>query len=598
MYRCEMSDAAIVVTDLELMIERTGWMATQVGQLQRFSLGQVVGFSLVEPRLLTEGRLQLDIGMARPELARGAAIGDPTTVSFKRAQRAQVQVLADYLQSLVAFNQQARNASQPQSEAMGPPHEAPPTAAGVDLTNGQPKESVLQSVGTAGRSFVAFDVETANANRGSICQIGLAVVRDGVINQTYSLYCRPPEIMDWFDARNMKIHGITPERVSTEPSVADRIPLVLDIVGDLPLIAHNASFDRQALADASGAVGFPLPRLTFGDTKACAAFELPPGLSLKISEVARYLGIEMRHHHDAESDAVAAAGLLLAFLSRHEAAGVVDYLSMIPGAISVLDGADSMRPPGRITPPVESRWARVAAFGPVPSPDRDASPHHPLFGQTVVVSGELDHFSKDDAWAMLAARGAVVAESVTKRTAVVVAGRWVDDEGKPTKTKKVLRAEELRARGQQIVIVDGTDFDALIAGELPLAAPEIGSDHAPGTDRRLGGESDGSGYVRGRRYTEWAETVGQLKRDNRVEEAYELLLELVDAAEQEALATGTAPAQWYTEQAAVVARKRHDIEGEAAVLQRWLDAAARVGRSVPAHYAIAVRRARVDEHRR
>jgi hypothetical protein len=47
--------------------------------------------------------------------------------------------------------------------------------------------------------FVAFDVETANYDRGSICAAGWAVVRDSRIVDTGSFLCRPPEPVYWFN---------------------------------------------------------------------------------------------------------------------------------------------------------------------------------------------------------------------------------------------------------------------------------------------------------------------------------------------------------------------------------------------------------------
>lgn len=59
-------------------------------------------------------------------------------------------------------------------------------------------------------SFAAFDVETANPTHGSICAIGVTVVRDGTAATTRSMLCRPPAAVDSFSPHNMRIHGIKP----------------------------------------------------------------------------------------------------------------------------------------------------------------------------------------------------------------------------------------------------------------------------------------------------------------------------------------------------------------------------------------------------
>lgn len=79
-----------------------------------------------------------------------------------------------------------------------------------------------------------------------------------------------------------------------------------------------------------------------------------------------------------------------------------------------------------------------------------------------------------------------------------------------------------------------------------------------------------SGLVRGRHYTEWVETVKELKRDQRNEEAVELLRELQAATLR---VDGKRPAPWYFEQEAIILRKQRCLEAELAVIQRYLQRA-------------------------
>ena len=54
-------------------------------------------------------------------------------------------------------------------------------------------------------TFNAIDVETANADRASICQIGIVHVRGGVVADRWQTLVNPE---DWFDPWNVSIHGI------------------------------------------------------------------------------------------------------------------------------------------------------------------------------------------------------------------------------------------------------------------------------------------------------------------------------------------------------------------------------------------------------
>ena len=62
-------------------------------------------------------------------------------------------------------------------------------------------------------NFTAIDVETANSDRGSVCAVGLSLVRDGQLFKTVEWHVRPPTGVDRFDTRNIRIHGITPDMV-------------------------------------------------------------------------------------------------------------------------------------------------------------------------------------------------------------------------------------------------------------------------------------------------------------------------------------------------------------------------------------------------
>lgn len=70
-------------------------------------------------------------------------------------------------------------------------------------------------------------------------------------------------------------------------------------------------------------------------------------------------------------------------------------------------------------------------------------------------------------------------------------------------------------------------------------------------------------------YLEAVEPIQQLKREGRLAEALELCYGAIEAAENDR--DGREPAPWYTEQAAIIHRKRGERDLEVAVLQRWLN---------------------------
>lgn len=74
--------------------------------------------------------------------------------------------------------------------------------------------------------------------------------------------------------------------------------------------------------------------------------------------------------------------------------------------------------------------------------------------------------------------------------------------------------------------------------------------------------------VRGRHYSEWVETIKQMKRDGEFEAALDLLGECQDATIR--TRQNREPAPWYFEQAAIIYRKTGRHAEEIACLERYL----------------------------
>lgn len=77
------------------------------------------------------------------------------------------------------------------------------------------------------------------------------------------------------------------------------------------------------------------------------------------------------------------------------------------------------------------------------------------------------------------------------------------------------------------------------------------------------------GYYKGRHYTTYVDEVKNLKRDEKYEEAEKLLLELVNATEEENNNEKMGVAPWYYEQLAIIYRKQKNYQNEVSILERY-----------------------------
>ena len=371
-----------------------------------------------------------------------------------------------------------------------------------------------------GLDFTAIDFETANGFRGSPCALGAVRVRDGVMVERAEWLIRPPVGFDRFDPRNVRIHGITEDRVLDAARFADVYDELAGFVGADVLAAHNAGFDVGVIESGLEVSGRDVPGLEFVCTLVLArrVYDLP---SYALPSAAREAGFTPGRHHDALADAEACAAILvdigrrvlgappadaeiLPGLTDAPAGRGVDRLMRAQGlSVSVLapraagSGAESKatrqarRTEGVFAARVQLRderampdFMRWPDEGVNPLPNPAADPGHPLFGQTVVFTGGIG-MSRQSAKTRAAAHGAQTANRVGAATTMLVVGDGFEaadlhrpraEDGAPQavttalahrKTRDALRR---RDRGQAIALVSEGEFLQMLDGNWPDAA--------------------------------------------------------------------------------------------------------------------------------
>ena len=287
-------------------------------------------------------------------------------------------------------------------------------------------------------TFNSIDVETANADRASICQIGLVHVRDGKIQDQWTTLLNPE---DWFDPWNIKIHGIDETAVLGSPTLPEvRDELRRRLRGSV-LVSHTA-FDRVAFERALTRYDLEQLQVTWLDSAKIARHAWPDkygvrGWSLK--NIAKDFDISFQHH-DALEDARAAAEIVLRACDA-----------------SKLDIDGWLR---RVKRPLTSSTSTSAQ--PI---RREGKVEGPLYGETVVFTGTLT-IPRREAADLAAKFGCDVKDSVTKKVTMLVVG--TQDKSKLNgyeKSAKHRRAETLVNQGEDIQILSEQDFYDLVGIE-------------------------------------------------------------------------------------------------------------------------------------
>ncbi len=279
--------------------------------------------------------------------------------------------------------------------------------------------------------FVSLDVETANADMSSICQVGIACFSQGKVVQEWKTYVNPE---DYFDAINISIHGIDAAKVIGAPTLPGIAGKMFGYLDGRVVVSHT-HFDRVAIHQVCSKYDLRLPTCTWLDSARVArrAWEQVAWSGYGLHNVCSLLGYEFTHH-DALEDAKAAAYILVAAIEK-TGLTVQGWLRRIEQPIA--NGCDG--------------------------PARAGNPAGPCYGEVLVFTGSL-RIPRHEAAGMAARIGCTVAAGVTRETTILVVGdQDITKLAGHEKSSKHRKAEKLIRDGQAIRILRESDFEKLVA---------------------------------------------------------------------------------------------------------------------------------------
>jgi DNA polymerase III subunit epsilon len=282
--------------------------------------------------------------------------------------------------------------------------------------------------------FAVIDLETANEDLASICQVGIASFCDGVLTEGWKTLVDPD---DYFSPVNISIHGIDEQCVRGAPRFPDILPEVSKRLSGCITVSHTP-FDRSALRKACERCDEPTDELTWLDSARVVRRAWPQFAKsgYGLSNVASFLQIHYQAH-DALEDA--------------RCAGIVLLRAIADTGISLEEWLVRARRP------IEPRYKSVHSAAAEASSDGD------LNGEVLVFTGALSIPRREAADAAVAA-GCRIDDGVTKHTTILVVGdqdlrRLAVHE----KSSKHLKAEALILKGQRIRILCETDFMQIVS---------------------------------------------------------------------------------------------------------------------------------------
>jgi len=283
--------------------------------------------------------------------------------------------------------------------------------------------------------FVAIDVETANADMASICQVGVAKYNNGVLAEEWSSLVDPE---DYFDFINIDIHGITEEDVAGKPKFPELVNQLGGFLNGTVCVSHT-HFDRVSISRALAKYGLTNFDTIWLDSARVArrAWEEFAWGGYGLASVCKKIGYKFKHH-DALEDAKASGHVIIAAIEK--------------------TGLDVSAWLKRIKQPIDPANVLSGA-----SINRDGNPEGELYGEVLVFTGALE-IPRREAADLAASIGCTVAARVTKKTTLLVVGdQDISKLAGKEKSSKQLKGEQLIQKGQNIRILKESDFKELVS---------------------------------------------------------------------------------------------------------------------------------------
>lgn len=155
------------------------------------------------------------------------------------------------------------------------------------------------------KDFAAIDFETANSERSSVCSVGVVIVRNNeIVDSFYSLINPEPNYYNYWCT---KVHGLTNQDTDDAPIFPEVWKQIAPLIEGLPLVAHNSPFDESCLKADFRVYQMDYPDYKFYDTLSTARRTMKGLENHQLHTVAAVCGYQLDNHHHALADAEACA---------------------------------------------------------------------------------------------------------------------------------------------------------------------------------------------------------------------------------------------------------------------------------------------------
>lgn len=164
-------------------------------------------------------------------------------------------------------------------------------------------------------SYVVFDLETTGLSKenNKIIEIGALKVKDNKIVGTFNTLINPEVPITTYITN---IVHITNDMVKDKPKIDEIIPYFVEFIEDLPLMAHNASFDIGFIKYNAEQYGFSINNDVIDTLKLSRKYN-KECKKHSLGYLTEYFNIKLDNAHRAYFDAFATYELYNIILNKY-----------------------------------------------------------------------------------------------------------------------------------------------------------------------------------------------------------------------------------------------------------------------------------------
>lgn len=163
--------------------------------------------------------------------------------------------------------------------------------------------------------YVSIDFEKMDTLPSSVCSVGVAVIENNQITDTfYSLICPPSKNENYYCVQT---HGLHYKDVKNAPKFPQVWKKINEMIDGCPIIAHNCGVERGCIKACNEYYGTDY-EYDYICTLALSRKYLPNLPSKGLDLVCEALNYKMGYHHNALDDAIAAAEIFIRIKKKYK----------------------------------------------------------------------------------------------------------------------------------------------------------------------------------------------------------------------------------------------------------------------------------------